>query len=61
MMVKERGKEGTNRQDASVAEHRSILRTRVRHWEHVQALYMPGLHQLCRDLEAAHPKQSNDV
>lgn len=54
-MVKERANGGTSGQQASIAEHRGILRTRVRNWEEIRALYMPGLLQVRRDLEILTP------
>lgn len=38
-----------------IAEHRSILQTRVQNWKEVCALYMPGLPQALQDLELHNP------
>lgn len=60
-MVKERTGGATNHQEASVAEQRSMLRTRIRNWEQVRALYMPGLLQLRHDIERLNPDGSDDT
>lgn len=37
-----------------------MLRTRIRNWEQIRALYMPGLPQFLHDLEALNPKGSDN-
>ena len=47
--VKERGAHSkTTNQDISLTQQRNALRTRLRHWQVLQALYMPGLAQFQR-------------
>lgn len=52
-ITKERASEEAPRQDASVAEDRTMLLSRIRQWERIQALYLPGLPQFLHELEAS--------
>lgn len=50
-MTKERGEGATPRQGASITELRNVLRTRIRNWERLRAVYMPGVLQLQTEME----------
>jgi hypothetical protein len=56
--VKEQAQGATERQEMTITEQRNTLRTRIWHWEPLQALYMPGLLQLHRDRERESPPDS---
>ncbi|RDB23287.1 hypothetical protein Hypma_009705 [Hypsizygus marmoreus] len=43
------------RQGASLTEQRNVLRTKIRNWEQLRSVYMPGLLQYISDLERARP------
>jgi len=36
--------------EGNLTEQRNLLRSRIRAWEQLQAIYMPGLLQYCHDL-----------
>lgn len=42
----------TSRQSAGLTEQRNLLRSRLRVWEQILPIYMPGLLQYCQDREA---------
>jgi len=51
------GKSGsTTYQEASLAEQRNVLYTRLQYWEELQSIYIPGLLQLQADLAAGSPQ-----
>jgi hypothetical protein len=39
----------TNLQDASLKDQRQVLREKIRNWEHIRAIYVPGLLQILID------------
>lgn len=46
----------TSRQSASLTEQRNLLRARLRSWEQILPIYMPGLLQYRQDKEAELPR-----
>jgi hypothetical protein len=46
----------TTYQEASLAEQRNVLHSRLRYWEELRTIYMPGLLQLQADLAAGSPR-----
>ena len=48
-------KAGTARQESSVTEQRNALRVKIRSWQKIQPIYMPGLLSLQHNLMADHP------
>lgn len=50
-MGRERAAGATPRQGATITELRNALRTRIKNWERLRAVYMPGLLQLQTEME----------
>lgn len=48
-------KAGTARQETSITEQRNALRTKIRSWQKIQPIYMPGLLSIQEVLMANHP------
>ena len=48
-------KAGTARQESSVTEQRNVLRAKIRSWQMIQPIYMPGLLSLQEALMTNHP------
>jgi len=48
-------KAGTAQQETSITEQRNALRTKIRSWQRIQPIYMPGLLGLQDSLMANHP------
>lgn len=53
-------KTATARQETSITEQRNVLRTKLRYWQRVQPIYMPGLLGLQAELVASLPTMSKD-
>jgi len=50
----------TTRQETSITEQRNVLRTKLRYWQKIQPIYMPGLLGLQAELVASLPTTSKD-
>ena len=50
----------TSRQETSITEQRNVLRTKLRYWQRIQPIYMPGLLGLQAELVASLPTSGKD-
>ncbi|EDR05358.1 uncharacterized protein LACBIDRAFT_329781 [Laccaria bicolor S238N-H82] len=53
-MAKSKAATGTSRQESSLTELRNVLRAKIRTWERLRDVYMPGVHSL-QVLQDQHP------
>jgi hypothetical protein len=55
-LAKSRESGGTPGQAASLTELRNVLRAKIKHWEQIRGVYMPGLQQLQMEQERTNAK-----